>query len=82
MTSRMTKYEEMMAYLRKLDAEGEKLNGAGVIVTVRSGYVSGLMYLYSSDFNKAFVFRDRKQAQDFIDKFARHMVEPKCIDNT
>lgn len=80
MLKRMSKYEKAMAALRKLDAKGEKLEGNGVIIGVRYGYISGLLYLTSSDANKAFRFKNKKQAQEFVATHCDFFVDVKYIE--
>lgn len=80
MSNKLEKYDEMMTRLRQINQEGGKLDGDGVAIGVRRGYISGMPYLTSSDFNNAFAFKNTAQAQAFIDAFREELDQPRIID--
>jgi hypothetical protein len=72
--------EEMVKRLREIHAEGGETNKGVMIVTIE-GVVSGDPDLFSVNVDKAFTFRDRTQAEDFIDEFfdvVRHALILDC----
>jgi hypothetical protein len=72
--------EEMMKRLREIHAGGGETEKGVMIVTIEGG-VSGDPDLFSMNVDKAFTFRDRRQAEEFIDEFfdvIRHAVILDC----
>lgn len=67
--ARLALHDAMKDELRRLDREAKPLDGSGVFIAVRGGYVSGSPYLLTTNYNNAFAFADVQQAQGFIDKF-------------
>ena len=65
--------------LRRIHAAGGETE-TGVIIVTFQGYVSGIPCLFSTDFNSAFVFKDKEQAQSFITEFAQELNNPQILD--
>jgi hypothetical protein len=65
--------------LSKLDKRGGRLEGGGAAIAISSGYVSGFPYLFSGDWNNAFAFRNREQAQSYIDKHGALLKDAKIV---
>jgi hypothetical protein len=57
--------QAMIERLRRIDAAGEETD-TGVIIVTFQGYISGIPSLFSSDFDTAFVFKNKEQAEAFI----------------
>lgn len=72
--------ERMMERLREIHADGGKTENSVMIVTME-GVVSGDPNLFSMNVDKAFTFKDRTQAKEFIDEFfdvLRHALVLDC----
>ena len=65
--------------LRRIHAAGGDTE-TGVIIVTFQGYISGIPRLFSTDFNSAFVFKDKEQAQSFITEFAQELNNPQILD--
>ena len=68
--------QAMMERLRRIDAAGGETD-TGVIIVTFHGYISGVPSLFSSDFNTAFVFKNKEQAEAFITEFADELHNPR-----
>ena len=51
-----------------------------MIVTFE-GYICGVPYLFTTDTNEAFCFKDRAQAEAFIAEFADELLNPQVLDH-
>ena len=71
--------QAMMERLRRIDAAGGETE-TGVIIVTFLGYISGIPKLFSTDFNSAFVFKNREQAKAFITEFADELHHPQILD--
>jgi len=71
--------QAMMERLRRIDAAGGETE-TGVIIVTFHGYISGIPRLFSSDFNTAFVFKNKEQAEAFITEFADELHNPQILD--
>jgi hypothetical protein len=69
----------MMERLRRIDAAGGETE-IGVIIVTFQGYISGVPSLFSNDFNTAFVFKSKEQAEAFITEFADELHNPQILD--
>jgi len=69
----------MMERLRRIHAAGGETETGVIIVTFR-GYISGIPSLFSADFNTAFIFKNREQAEAFITEFADELDNPQILD--
>jgi hypothetical protein len=65
--------------LRRINAEGGETE-TGVIIVTFQGYISGVPSLFSSDFNTAFIFRNKQQAETFIAEFTNELQNPQILD--
>ena len=65
--------------LRRIDAAGGETE-TGVIIVTFQGYISGVPSLFSSDFDTAFVFKNKEQAEAFITEFADELHNPQILD--
>ena len=68
-------YEEqshiLLEHLDKLNNKAEELEGNGaVLVSAEKGYLSFNPYMTSSDINRAFCFKNLKQANKIREAFA------------
>ena len=72
----------MVARLRQIhdDHEGQDTN-EGVMIVTFEGYVCGDPYLFNTDANEAFCFKDRAQAEAFIAEFADELLNPQVLDH-
>ena len=61
--------QAMLERLRRIHAAGGETD-TGVIIVTFQGYISGIPSLFSSDFDTAFVFKNKEQAEAFIIEFA------------
>lgn len=66
---RLAEVERLKARLIEIDAAGERHEGTATYIRTGTGYLSGSPYLWSSDVNRAFIFRDREQAERLIRSF-------------
>ena len=71
--------QAMMERLRRIDAAGGETDTGAIIVTFL-GYVSGIPSLFSTDFNTAFIFKNKEQAETFIGEFADELHNPQILD--
>ena len=71
--------QAMMERLRRIDAEGGETE-TGIIIVTFQGYISGIPKLFSTDFNTAFIFKNREQAEAFITEFADELYNPQILD--
>ncbi|HET8669603.1 MAG TPA: hypothetical protein VFM05_02955 [Candidatus Saccharimonadales bacterium] len=71
--------QAMLERLRRIDAAGGETETAIIIVTFQ-GYISGIPRLFSTDFNTAFIFKNREQAASFITEFADELYNPQILD--
>ena len=73
---------EMVARLRQIhdDHEGQDTD-EGVMIVTFEGYVCGDPYLFNTDANEAFCFKDRAQAEAFITEFADELLNPQALDH-
>ena len=71
--------QAIMERLRRIDVAGGETD-TGVIIVTFQGYVSGVPSLFSSDFNTAFVFKNKEQAAAFITEFADELHNPQILD--
>ena len=71
--------QAMMERLRRIDAAGGETE-TGVIIVTFQGYISGVSILFSTDFNTAFVFKNKEQAEAFITEFADELHNPQILD--
>ena len=69
--------QAMMERLRRIHAAGGETERGVLIVTFR-GYISGVPSLFSTDFNSAFLFKDKEQAETFITSDELH--NPQILD--
>ena len=65
--------------LRRINAEGGETE-TGVIIVTFQGYISGVPSLFSTDFNRAFIFKNTEQAESFIKEFADELHNPQILD--
>ena len=70
--------QAMMERLRRIDAAGGETE-TRIIVTFQ-GYISGIPSLFSTDFNTAFIFKNREQAEAFVTEFAEELHNPQILD--
>ena len=71
--------QAMMERLRRINAAGGETH-TGVIIVTFQGYISGIPSLFSSDFDTAFVFKNKEQAEAFITEFANELHSPQILD--
>jgi hypothetical protein len=71
--------QAMMERLRRIHAAGGETETGVIIVTFR-GYIAGIPSLFSTDFNTAFIFKNREQAEAFITEFADELDNPQILD--
>ena len=71
--------QAILERLRRIDAAGGETETAVIIVTLR-GYISGVPSLFSTDFNTAFIFKNKEQAESFIKEFAEELHNPQILD--
>src|SRR6185369_9391571 len=71
--------QAMMERLRRIDAAGGETD-TGVIIVTFQGYISGVPRLFSNDFDTAFVFKNKEQAEAFITEFADELHNPQILD--
>ena len=71
--------QAMLERLRRIDAAGGDTD-TGVIMVTFQGYISGIPSPFSTDFNKAFIFKDKEQAETFIAEFADELRNPQILD--
>ena len=71
--------QAILERLRRIHAAGGDTETGVIIVTLR-GYISGVPTLFSTDFNTAFVFKDKEQAETFIKEFAEELHTPQILD--
>jgi len=65
--------------LRRIDAAGGETE-RGVIIVTYQGYISGIPSLFSTDFNMAFVFKNKEQAETFISEFSDELHNPQILN--
>jgi hypothetical protein len=62
--------EKMLERLQEIDAEAEdKETDTGVMIVTLEGCISGDPHLFSANFDDAFTFKDRGQAEAFVEEF-------------
>ena len=71
--------QAMLERLRRIDSAGGETK-TGVIIVTFQGYISGVPNLFSTDFNTAFIFKNREQAEAFITEFAGELYNPQILD--
>jgi hypothetical protein len=71
--------QAILERLRRIDAAGGDTETGVIIVTLR-GYISGVPTLFSTDFNTAFIFKNKEQAESFIKEFAEELHTPQILD--
>jgi hypothetical protein len=71
--------QAMMERLRQIHAAGGETE-AGVIIVTFQGYILGMPTLFSTDFNTAFIFKNKEQAEAFITEFADELHNPQILD--
>src|ERR1044072_97939 len=71
--------QAMLERLRRIDAAGGTTGTAKKRVTFQS-YILGIPRLFSTDFNTAFIFKNREQAEAFIAEFADELHNPQIRD--
>ena len=71
--------QAMMERLRRIHAAGGETE-TGVIIVTFLGYISGIPTLFSTDFNTAFMFKNKEQAEGFITEFADELHNPQILD--
>ena len=71
--------QAILERLRRIDAAGGDTETGVIIVTLR-GYISGVPNLFSTDFNTAFIFKNKEQAESFIKEFAEELHNPQILD--
>ena len=71
--------QALIERLRRIDAAGGETE-TGVIIVTFQGYISGSPTLFSTDFNTAFIFKDKEQAETFIVEFADELHNPQILD--
>jgi hypothetical protein len=71
--------QAMLERLRRIDTAGGETE-TGVIIVTFQGYISGIPTLFSSDFDTAFVFKNKEQAEAFITEFADELHNPQILD--
>ena len=71
--------QAMLERLRRIDAAGGETE-TGVIIVTFHGYISGVPSLFSTDFNTAFIFKNREQAEAFITEFVDELYNPQILD--
>ena len=71
--------QAMIERLRRIDAAGGETE-TGVIIVTFQGYISGIPSLFSTDFNSAFIFKNKEQAEAFITEFADELHNPQILD--
>jgi hypothetical protein len=71
--------QAILERLRRIDAAGGETE-TGVIIVTFHGYISGVPSLFSNDFNTAFVFKNKEQAESFITEFADELLNPQILD--
>jgi hypothetical protein len=71
--------QAMLERLRRIHAAGGETE-TGVIIVTFQGYISGIPTLFSTDFNTAFIFKDKEQAEAFITEFADELHNPQILD--
>ena len=69
----------LMRLLQIHDAGGDTDKGA--MIVTHEGYLSGIPDFYSQDFNDAFRFKDRAQAESFIAEFPDALHNPQVLDS-
>lgn len=71
----------MMARLLQIhDVHAEEETTEGSMIVTFEGYLSGISEFFSQDFNDAFVFKDRAQAESFVAEFADALKNPQVLD--
>ena len=71
--------QAMIERLRRIHTAGGETE-TGVIIVTFQGYISGIPSLFSSDFDTAFVFKNKEQAEAFITEFADELYSPQILD--
>jgi hypothetical protein len=69
----------MLERLRRIDAAGGETE-SGVIIVTFQGYISGIPSLFSTDFNTAFIFKSKEQAETFIAEFLAELNNPQILN--
>jgi hypothetical protein len=71
--------QAMLERLRRIDAAGGETE-TGVIVVTFQGFISGVPNLFSRDFNTAFIFKNKEQAETFIAEFLDELNNPQILN--
>ena len=71
--------QAMMERLRRIHTAGGETD-TGVIIVTFQGYLSGITRLFSTDFNTAFIFKNKDQAETFIAELAVELHNPQILD--
>jgi hypothetical protein len=71
--------QAMIERLRRIDAAGGETE-TGVIIVTYQGYISGIPTLFSTDFNTAFIFKNKDQAETFIAEFSDQLHNPQILN--
>jgi len=81
-TDYQTLRDAAMERLFELDRRGEPLVGHGVSIVTKKGWVSGLPYLFSTDYSRAFAFADEGSACVFIYEFGDLLDQPRVVERS
>ena len=74
--------DDMVARLQQIHEEhaGQDTDEGAMIVTLE-GYICGVPYLFTTDANEAFRFKNRAQAESFIAEFQdASLIGPQVLD--
>ena len=71
--------QAMLERLGRIDAAGGETE-IGVMIVTFHCYRSGIPRLFSTDFNTAFIFKNREQAEAFVTEFAEELHNPQILD--
>ena len=74
--------KEMMERMVEIHEKGAGLDTSeGVMIVTLEGYISGVPEFFVKDVHEAFTFKDRAQAEDFINEFADALHNPQVLDH-
>jgi hypothetical protein len=71
--------QAMLERLRRIHAAGGETE-TGVIIVTLLGYISGIPSLFTTDFNTAFIFKNKEQAETFIAEFSDELHNPHILN--
>jgi hypothetical protein len=73
----------MMERLQEIYEKGKEEGGTteGAMVVTYEGYVCGVPDFFTNDATEAFRFKDRTQAENFIEEFADALLNPQALDH-